>query len=117
MVEALIGVPLSLGFALLGRWVQLHPEKLVMDGMFQGPHTLGARVFRTEVAFIGSLAVLGGTCGTISLLTLPFNSEALSAIGRIVGLIVGVTAALHVRKEVRRRRRDYVSSSPHGWWP
>jgi hypothetical protein len=117
-ITVLIGVPLFVAFASFGRWIQLHPEKVVLQGIFMGPHTFGARLFRAKVAIIGSLAVFGGTwCAVFALLSrLVLVSPILSGIAQLVGLCAGVSAAIYVRKEVRARP-EYVSSNPHGWWP
>ena len=70
---------LSAAFALLGRWIQLHREKIVPTGHFMGPDTLGARLFRVQIAVIGTIAVFGGTYGALyGLLQLAtFGSVAL----------------------------------------
>jgi len=106
------------GFALLGRWVQLHPERVAPKGHFIGPDTFGARLFRTEVAVVGTVAVLGSTWATVrSLFSLLTTSSAvLTAVMQLAGLAAGAAAAIYVRKEVSIRP-PYVSASPYGWWP
>ena len=61
-----IGVPFFAAFALFGRWILLYPEKLIPNGMFSGRHSLGAKVARIQVAFVGTLAVWGGAWGALT---------------------------------------------------
>jgi hypothetical protein len=114
----LIGVPLFAAFAFFGRWIQLHPEKVTPKGVFMGPQTFGARLFRAQVKFVGTFAVFGGTwCAVFALLSkLAVASLILGWIAQLVGLCAGAYAAMHVRRQVRARP-EYVSSNPHGWWP
>lgn len=115
----LVVAPILLAlFALGGRWTQLHPERVVPKGQFIGPNSPGARLFRVQVAFVGTFMVFGGTAGAIfsllSLLTL--RSALLQVLAKLIGVAAGVLAAIHVRKEARTRP-EYVSNSPYGWWP
>lgn len=109
---------LSAAFALFGRWIQLHPEKIVPSGQFMGPDTRGARLFRVQVAVIGTIAVFGGTCGALSSLLQPatFHSVALGWIMVLTAVAAGVVAAVYVRREARARPM-HKSTSPYGWWP
>jgi cytochrome c biogenesis protein CcdA len=105
-------------FALGGRWIQLHPERTVPKGHFVGPNTRGARLFRAQVAILGTLMVFGGTAATVfSLLSLLTSASVrLELFAKLIALVAGVLAAIRVRREVRTRPQ-YVSSSPYGWWP
>lgn len=104
--------------AFLARWVQLHPEKIVMKGYFSGENSLGARFFRGYVVVAGSFFVVVGVSQTLSLLIflLPLRSSMFHLTVELAALAIGVLAAIHVRSEVRRRPR-YVSNNPCGWWP
>ena len=117
-VGPILSVPIAALFGLLGRWIQLHPERIVPKGQFVGRDSSGARLFRAQVVLVGTLMVFGGTFGVIvSLLSLlTFRSLVLQLLARLIGLVVGVLAAICVRKEVRSRP-EYDSDSPYGWWP
>jgi hypothetical protein len=118
ILTVIIGVPLSVAFAFLGRWFLLHPEKLAPKGQFMGPDTLGARLFRLQVTAVGTFAVFFGAFGAIfsALLWIAFFSPALLVLPVIFGISCGVYAVIYVRKEVKSRPA-YASSNPHGWWP
>jgi hypothetical protein len=105
-------------FALGGRWIQHHPERTVPKGHFVGANTLGARLFRAQVAILGTFMVFGGTTGAVfSLLSLLTPASLrLELFAKLIGVVAGVLAAIRVRREVRTRP-EYVSSSPYGWWP
>jgi hypothetical protein len=109
---------LSAAFALFGRWVQLHPEKIVPTGHFTGPDTLGARLFRAQVAVIGTIAVFGGTYGALHglLQFATFGSVAFGWIVVLTAVATGVVAAVYVRREANARPM-HKSTSPYGWWP
>ncbi|MGA8867113.1 MAG: hypothetical protein WB510_09100 [Candidatus Sulfotelmatobacter sp.] len=105
-------------FAFVGRWIQLHPERTVPKGQFVGPNTFGARLFRGQMAILGTFMVFGGSTAAVfsifSLLT--FGSVRFEVFAKLIGVIAGVLAAIRVRKEAQSRP-EYVSSSPYGWWP
>jgi len=105
-------------FAFVGRWIQLYPERTVPKGQFVGPNTLGARLFRIQMAILGTFMVFGGTTGAVfsvlSLLT--FSSVRLEVSAKLVGVVAGIIAAAWVRKEARNHP-EHVSSGPYGWWP
>ena len=105
-------------FALGGRWIQLHPERTVPKGQFVGPNTRGARMFRAQMAILGTFMVFGGTTAAVfSLLSLITGASVrLELLAKLIGVVAGVLAAIRVRREVRIRP-EYVSSSPYGWWP
>ena len=109
---------ISAAFALLGRWVQLHPEKIVPAGHFTGPDTLGARLFRVQVAVIGTIAVFGGTYGALHelLQIAAFGSVAVGWIIVLTAVATGIVAAVYVRREASARPM-HKSASPYGWWP
>lgn len=114
----LIGVLISAIFALGGRWIQLYPERLVPKGQFSGPDSRGARLYRIQVSVLGAFMVFGGTWSAISSLAylLSFGSVVVFWIGSLTGIIAGVIAVKHVRKEAKARP-PYVSNTPYGWWP
>jgi hypothetical protein len=92
---------LSAAFALFGRWIQLHPEKIVPTGHFTRPDTLGARLFRVQVALIGTIAVFGGTYGALHALLqfATFGSVVLAWIMVLTAVATGIVAAIYVRRE------------------
>jgi hypothetical protein len=51
---------LSSAAALLGRWIQLHPEKILPKGHFEAGSAT-ARIYRVQIAVMGSFAVFAGT--------------------------------------------------------
>ena len=110
-----IGVLISIIFALGGRWIQLYPERLVPKGQFIGPDSIGARFCRAQAAVLGTFMVLAGTWFAISSLAslLSFGSALVFWIGHLVGVAAGVIATTHVRKEAKARP-PYVSNSPYG---
>ena len=105
-------------FALGGRWIQLHRERTVPKGQFVGPNTLGARLFRAQVAILGTFMVFGGTTAAVfSLLSLLTSASVrLGLLAKLIGAVAGVLAAIYVRWEARTRP-EYVSNTPYGWWP
>ena len=113
-----IAAILFAGFSLGGRWIQLHPERIVTKGQFVGPDTRGARLFRAQMAILGTFVVFGGTTAAVfSLLSLVIPASVrFEVIAELIGGVAGVFAAIRVRKEARTRPQ-YVSTSPYGWWP
>lgn len=107
----LIGVPFMVAFAFFGRWLQLHTERIVSKGCFAGPNTFLARMFRVQVAFVGTFAVFGGTWGAVFgvLSAFTFNSIVLGWTAQVIGLSVGIYAAIRVRKQVRVRPESGTS--------
>jgi hypothetical protein len=105
-------------FALFGRWLQLHPEKLVPSGQFMGPDTTGARLFRAQIAIIGTIAVFGGTCGAFHELLrfAAFGSVVLRWMMVLAAAATGIVAAVYVRREANARPM-HKSNNPYGWWP
>ena len=118
MLSALLTALLAALFGLVGRWIQLHPERIVPKGQFVGRDSFGARLFRAQVVLVGTFMVFGGTFGVVfsALSRLTFRSAILQVLAQLICLVVGVLAAIRVRKEARSRP-EYVSSSPYGWWP
>jgi hypothetical protein len=118
LLGILVAVPLFSLFALLGRWVQLHPEKIVSKGHFAGENTFGARLFRIQVACLGTFIVFCGTwCALFALLhVFTFDSVVLQGIVQFAAIGGGIIAAMVVRKEANARPR-HVSDNPFGWWP
>lgn len=106
------------GFALLGRWMQLHPERVVPEGTFMRHNTVGARLFRAQIVVIGTMAVFGGTYFALSTLVeaASFDSVLLGWVFRLVALVAAVLTAIYVRKEVNARPA-HQSTNPYGWWP
>src|ERR1700739_97089 len=105
-------------FALGGRWIQLHPERTVPKGQFAGPNTLGARLFRAQVAILGTFMVFSGTTAAVfSLLSLLSSALLrLELVVKLIGVVAGILAATRARMEARTRP-EYVSTNPYGWWP
>lgn len=109
---------LFVGFALVGRWLQLHPEKVFPQGWFTSENAFGARLSRAEATVIGIFAVFGGTYFALytALQPVASRSEVLSWVVVCVSFISGLVAAILVRREVKTQPR-YESKSPYGWWP
>jgi len=104
-------------FALAGRWIQLYPERVVPKGQFIGTDSRGARLYRIQIAVLGTCIVFGGTWFAISSLFLLSSGSALVVwIGHLMGIVAGIFAAAHVRREAKARP-PHVSNSPYGWWP
>jgi hypothetical protein len=106
---------LSVAAALIGRWLQLNPEKIVPQGFFLSEKAFSARLFRLQIAVLGSFFVFGGACGAVmgvlQALTFRFGTPE-----TIVSCVAGVFAAVFVRREVKSRVRN-KNRSAFGWWP
>jgi len=114
---ALVAIVFFVLFALGGRWAQLHPERIVSKGLFTGRDTFGARLFRAQIAVIGTFAVFFGTQSVIfTALSSVVHSVALIWIAHLIAITTGIIAAVHVRREVQGQPK-YVSDTPNGWWP
>lgn len=88
-------------------------------GQFVGPNTLGARLFRTQMAILGTFMVFGGTTAApvFSLLSLFTAASArLKLVAKMIGVILGVFAAIRVRREVETGLR-MSALPPHVLWP
>jgi hypothetical protein len=126
MQKIIVGILLSPAFALVGRWIQLHPEKIVPTGRFMGPDSIGARLFRVLVAVIGTIAVFGGACGVfLGLLLFVFTDVpavdwmmrlAIKWMVRLAIVAVGTATAVYVRREAKARPL-HKSNGPTGRWP
>ncbi len=114
----LIGIPFSAGFALLGRWLLLHPEKLPPRGSFTGPDSSMARIYKWQITIVGSFAVFFGSVGVVFYLLswMETFSPLFMPVVILVAIVSGIYVSIHVRKEVRSRPK-YVSDSPFGLWP
>lgn len=71
---------LSSAAALLGRWLQLHPEKILPPGHFAEGSTT-ARIYRVQIACMGSFAVLAGTWSAVLNTCMLFPQKYPSHIG------------------------------------
>ena len=113
-----VGFLFSALFAWFGRWLLLHPEKVVPKGHFTGEHTFGALLFRAQIKLIGYLAVFfGAWCAVFSLGSIfIFISEWMGIVAQIAGCTAAILVVAFVRKDVRAKPR-YESTSPYGWWP
>ena len=65
ILSALFSALLAALFGLVGRWIQLHPERIVPKGQFVGRDSSGARLFRAQVVLVGNLMVFGETFGVV----------------------------------------------------
>jgi len=108
-------VLLSLAAALLGRWIQLHPERILPRGHF-AEDSAPARFYRVQIAVMGSFAIFAGTWSAVLNLCillihrLPLTRRA----ALFAGAALGIAAVLYVRREVRvRQRRE--PASPQAW--
>jgi hypothetical protein len=113
-----VGEIALIAFAFAGRWIQLHPERLVSKGQFLGQNTIGARLFRIQAAILGALMVFGGTTAAVRAVVSPLThgSAALEWTANLIGVLAGVLAVAYVRREVKSRP-PYFSNTPFGWWP
>jgi len=113
-----VGVPFFAAFALFGRWALLYPEKVIPNGMFSGRDSLGAKVARIQVGFVGTFAVWGGTWGALTMaLTLVTPAKPwMQFVTAATGCIAGAFAAVLVHRE-RKLRVPHRSEHPLGWWP
>jgi hypothetical protein len=106
---------LSSAAALLGRWIQLHPEKILPRGHF-AKDSVSARVYRVQIACMGSFAVFAGTwsavlnIGTLLIRKLPITRRT----ALFAGVVLALAAVLYVRREVSARQRR-ESNSPRVW--
>jgi len=66
ILSTLLSVLIAALFGLVGRWIQLHPERIVPKGQFVGRDSSGARLFRAQVILVGSFTVFGGTFVVVS---------------------------------------------------
>jgi hypothetical protein len=109
---------LFVGFAILGRWFQLHPEKVFPQGLFTSENSFSARLFRAEITAIGVFAVFGGTYSALfaALRSVASRSEVLYGVVVCICFISGIAAAALVRREVKAQPR-HKSESPYVWWP
>ena len=101
--------------ALFGRWLQLNPERILVQGTFQSPNSSGAVLIRKVIAVQGTLFVVFGVMGAFLSLTFCFDSRAITVIATLAGITCGVLAARIVRKEVRAKG-DPVPGQ-FGVWP
>ena len=118
VVTWIVRLTVPILFVLGGRWIQLNPERTVPKGYFTGSNTLGARIHRFQIAALGTFAVFAGTTGTVFSIVSPlaFAPAALGWMTRVTGIMFGIIAAIHVRKEAKAKP-TYVSTTPFGWWP
>jgi hypothetical protein len=109
---------LFVGFALVGRWFQLHSEKVVPRGWFSSENSFSARLHRAETTVIGVFAVFGGTYFALhtALQDVASRSEALSWVAVCVCFTSGIVAAALVRRQVKAQP-PHKSKGPYGWWP
>jgi hypothetical protein len=115
--QIFVGIPASTAFAFLGRWLQLHPERMIWKELCAGPNTWAARLFKFQVIFVGSFALFFGTFGAIFFMLLSmftFDSEFLKLLLLVLATLGGIAALILVRREVRARP-PYISSG--GRWP
>src|SRR3954454_25395095 len=101
----IISILILVTVALFGRWVQMHPGRIVGEGMFPARDSLGARSFRGVVAFLGSCAVFAGVYGALWNVLRPetVGSAGFRLMLRLMFAIAGIIAVIYVRKEVKSR--------------
>ncbi len=94
--------------------MQLYPKKLIPEGYFIGENTIGARLFRAQVAVLGIFFVFCGAVGALYAVAtfIPY----LGSLWWAVGVPGAVFAVFHVRGKVNERG-PHKSDNPHGWWP
>src|SRR3954470_3453247 len=102
-MTTIISVLMFGAFALLGRWLQLHPEKVIPEGAFISEETKGAKLARAQVVVVGIFAVVLGTAFALySVLELvTFGHWTLSLLAVLIAGVAGVIVAKRVRTEVK----------------
>ena len=112
----LLAVLFSAGFALVGRWIQLYPQRIFPDGHFTTER--GWQSARRGVAILGTFAVFMGTYGVMFGVFQPLTAMVsyLGLLVTLLGLFAGFYVARYVRREVAARP-PHVSKNPYGWWP
>lgn len=112
----IVTILLSSAAAWLGRWIQLHPEKILPQGHFAADSAT-ARIYRVQIACVGSFAVLAGTWSAVLnvcvllIHKLPFTRRT----ALLAGAVLGIGAAIYVRREVSARQRRESGSLQR--WP
>ncbi len=111
-----ITILLSSAAALLGRWIQLHPEKILPKGHFAADSAT-ARIYRVQIACMGSFAVFAGTWSAVlNILTLLIHRLPVTRRTTLfAGALLGIAAVLYVRREVRARQRLQAASTDRSW--
>jgi hypothetical protein len=116
VVMPILTILLSSAAAWLGRWIQLHPEKILPKGHFAADSAT-ARIYRVQIACMGSFAVFAGTWGAIlnifALLIHRLRVTRRTAL--FAGAALGIAAAIYVRREVRARQRPQPASVNRSW--
>jgi hypothetical protein len=107
---------LSSAAALLGRWIQLHPEKILPKGHFEADSTT-ARIYRVQIAVMGSFAVFAGTWSVVlNILALLIHRLPVTRRAALfAGAALGIAAVIYVRREVRARQRLQPPSTNRSW--
>lgn len=111
-----VTILLSSAAALLGRWIQLHPKKILPRGHF-AEDSASARIYRIQIACMGSFAVFAGTWSAVLNLCavlihrLPLTRRA----ALFAGALLGIAAVIYVRWEVRAGRRPQPASTDRSW--
>ena len=112
----ILTIVLSSVAALLGRWIQLHPEKIIPRGHFAEDST-SARIYRIQIACMGSFAVFAGTWSAVLniLALLIYRLPVTRRTALFAGAVLGIAAVLYVRREVRARQRLQPASTNPSW--
>jgi hypothetical protein len=114
----IISILLSVAMALFGRWLQMHPDRLVIEGAFAQRDSLAARTFRSLIAVLGSFAVFAGIYSALWNVRNPENvgSAGFRLLLRFGFAVVGMFAVVYVRKQAKAHPLPQ-SKSVYGWWP
>lgn len=112
----IITILLSSAAAWLGRWIQLHPERILPKGHFAAD-SAAARIYRVQIACMGSFAVFAGTWSAVlSILTLLIHRLPVTRrTALFAGAVLGIAAVIYVRREVRARQRPQPASANRSW--
>ena len=117
-MTTLVFVAMFIGFNLLGRWLQFHPEKVFPEGAFISEDTRGAKLAKAQIAVLGIFMVVLGTgfalYSVLQLLT--FDHWILNLLAVVIAASLGIAVAKRVRTEAKARPPHH-STNPHGWWP
>ena len=112
----IVTILLSSAAALLGRWIQLHPEKILPKGHFSADSAT-ARIYRVQIAVMGSFAVFAGTWSVVlNILALLIHRLPVTRrTALFAGAVMGIAAVIYVRREVRVRQQPQPPSTNRSW--
>ena len=108
LVFWLIALVLSGAWGLAGRWILLHPDRVVPKDLFSSHESLSARVGRAEITFVGTFMVFAGAVGTVFYTAVLLRSP--EWVAQFVAVAVGSYIGYRVYKDVRQRTTRAIKS-------